>query len=90
MTQTQALRRMFDESGGRLTLGQIMQTYLAASYRARMTDLKRELDAEKKTIVCHQNRKVGRKHETWWEIEELPDPESHYPEPDEQMMIVIR
>ncbi len=98
MTQTQALRKLFEENGGRLTLGDIMPTYLAASYRARMTDLKRELISDGKTIVCYPNRADGHKSETYWQIENLPeenDPYVHVPpvtyvEPSGQMAMVIR
>jgi hypothetical protein len=72
MTQTQLLRAMFEDHGGRLTLGEIMQTYLAASYRQRMTDLKRELFSEGKTITCYPVRIDGSKSLTRWQIEDLP------------------
>jgi hypothetical protein len=72
MTQTQLLRAMFEDHGGRLTLGEIMQTYLAASYRQRMTDLKRELFSEGKTITCYPVRVDGSKSLTCWQIEDLP------------------
>lgn len=96
MTQTQALKKMFEDNGGRLTL--IMQTYLVASYRQRMTDLKRELNGEGKTIVCHQCHKDGLKSTTEWVIESLPeenDPYVHaqpvtYVEPSGQLAMVIR
>ncbi len=89
MTQTQTLRKMFEENGGRLTLGDIMPTYLAASYRARMTDLKRELFSEGKTIICYPNHKDGHKSETYWRIESLPEPVT-YAEPSGQIAFVIR
>lgn len=89
MTQTQLLRRMFEENGGRLTLGQIMQSYLAASYRQRMTDCRREFAAEGKTIVCYPNHKDGHKSETYWRIEDLPAPVT-YVEPSGQLAMVIR
>lgn len=54
MTQTAQLRNLFDDNNGSVTLAQIMNTYLAASYRQRLTDLKRELIGEGKTIVCHR------------------------------------
>ena len=95
MTQTQLLRAMFEDHGGRLTLGEIltlsesMKTYLAASYRQRLTDLKRELNIEGKTIVCYPNHKDGHKSETYWQIEDLPKP-TVYAEPSGQMAFVIR
>lgn len=72
MTQTQQLRTMFEDHGGRLTLGEIMQTYLAASYRQRLVDLKRELHNEGKTIICYQCRDDGKRSLTRWVIEDLP------------------
>lgn len=89
MTQTQLLRRLFDDNGGRLTLGTIMGAYLGASYRQRLADLRRELAGESKTIICHQNRKDGHKSETYWQIEDLPKP-TVYAEPSGQMAFVIR
>lgn len=80
MTQTQSLRRMFDENGGRLTLGEIMRTYLGASYRQRLSDLRREIVTEGKTIICYPNHKDGHKSETYWQIEDLPKP-TVYAEP---------
>lgn len=92
MTQVKELRRMFEDHGGRITLGEIMQTYLAASYRQRMTDLKRELAEEGKTIVCYTNHKDGHKSETYWRVENLPAHASTftYTEPSGQMAFVIR
>lgn len=89
MTQTQILRALFESNGGRLTLCEIMQTYLGSSYRQRMTDLKRELNEEGKTIVCYPNRKDGHKSETYWRIEELPKPTT-YVEPSGQIAMVIQ
>jgi hypothetical protein len=89
MTQTQILRAMFEDHGGRLTLGDIMQTHLAASYRARLTDLRRELNGEGKTIVCHQCHKDGLKSTTEWVIEDLPAPVT-YLEPSGQIAMVVR
>lgn len=74
MTQTQILRAMFEEHGGVLTLGQIMESYLAASYRQRMTDLRRELASEGKTIKCSQCHREGLKSTTEWRIESLEIP----------------
>jgi hypothetical protein len=92
VTQTQELRRMFEDHNGWLTLGEIMQTYLGASYRQRLTDLRRELAAEGKTIVCYPNRKDGHKSETSWRVENLPAPASPvtYTESSGQMAFVIR
>ena len=42
MTQKQQLLQLFADNGGKITLGQILQTTLAAEYRARMSDLRRE------------------------------------------------
>ena len=89
MSQTEQLRRLFEANGGRITLGYIMQTYLAASYRQRMTDLKRELNEEGKTIVCYPNRKDGHKSETYWQIEDLPKP-LVYAEPSGQLAMVLK
>lgn len=41
-TQQQQLLELFESHGRRLLLGDIMQTTLAAEYRARMTDLRRK------------------------------------------------
>ncbi len=71
MTQTAQLRNLFDDNNGSVTLGQMMNTYLAASYRQRLTDLKRELFSEGKTIVCYPCRKEGHKSETRWAIERI-------------------
>lgn len=72
MTQTQVLRKMFDDNGGKLTLGEIMRTYLGASYRQRLTDLRRVLIGEGKTIVCYPVTVAGCKSYTSWKIEDLP------------------
>lgn len=92
MTQTKLLRAMFEDHGGRLTLGEIMQTYLAASYRQRLTDLKRELIGEGKTIVCHRVLKEGMKSNTAWAIVPIPAPAAPvvYAEPSGQLAFVIR
>lgn len=50
--QKERLLEMFRANGNRLTLGQIMQTTLAAEYRARLSELRREGF----TIDCIQNR----------------------------------
>ena len=42
MRQIDQLLEMFRMNKGSITLGQIMQTTLAAEYRARMTDLRHE------------------------------------------------
>jgi hypothetical protein len=42
MTQKEHLLEMFRIGGGRLTLRFLLQTSLAAEYRARMTDLRKE------------------------------------------------
>ena len=42
MTQKQQLLKLFADNDGTITLGQIMQTTLAAEYRARISDLRRE------------------------------------------------
>lgn len=89
MTQTQALRRMFDENGGRLTLGEIMRTYLGASYRQRLSDLRRELVTEGKTIICYPVKIANCKSLTRWQIEELPE-QTVYTEPTGQKAVVIR
>lgn len=89
MTQTQALRKMFDENGGKLTLGELMRTYLGASYRQRLSDLRRELVTEGKTIICYPVKIANCKSLTLWQIEELPKP-TVYAEPSGQMAFVIR
>ena len=53
MTQSESLIDLFRQNGGRLTLGQIMQTTLAAEYRARISELRRE----GYSIECQINRK---------------------------------
>lgn len=89
MTQTQALKKMFDENGGKLTLGELMRTYLGASYRQRLSDLRRELIAEGKTIICHPVKIANCKSFTRWQIEDLPKP-TVYAEPSGQLAMVIR
>jgi hypothetical protein len=42
MTQHAYLLEMFRTHGGMVTLGQIMQTTLAAEYRARISELRRQ------------------------------------------------
>lgn len=42
MTQHEQLIELFRRNGYRVTLGQIMQTTLAAEYRARMTELRKD------------------------------------------------
>lgn len=42
MSQATDLLDMFIAHGHKLTLGQILQTRLAAEYRARMTDLRKK------------------------------------------------
>ena len=42
MTQRDDLIHLFKMNGNRLTLGQIMGTTLAAEYRARMSELRRD------------------------------------------------
>jgi hypothetical protein len=89
VTQTQALKKMFDENGGKLTLGELMRTYLGASYRQRMSDLRHELEKEGKTIICYPVKIANCKSLTRWQIEELPKP-TVYAEPSGQMAFVIR
>ncbi|MBK8871587.1 MAG: hypothetical protein IPN19_11245 [Elusimicrobia bacterium] len=66
----------------------LMESYLGASYRQRLTDLRRDLAGENKTIVCHQVREEGRKGETYWEIQELPK-QNYYTEPTGQTVMVF-
>lgn len=42
MTQKEQLVYLFKDHGNRLTLSQILNTNLAAEYRARMTDLRHD------------------------------------------------
>lgn len=42
MTQHEQLLDLFRRNGLKITLGQIMQTTLAAEYRARISELRRE------------------------------------------------
>lgn len=42
MTQRERLLSLFAENGNRLTLGQIMGTTLAAEYRARLSEMRRD------------------------------------------------
>lgn len=72
MTQTQLLRRMFEENGGRLTLGQIMKTDLAERHRTIIGMLRKELINEGKIITCHPIHSGGSKSLTWWRIEDIP------------------
>jgi len=55
MTQHEQLIDLFRRNGNRLTLGQILQTTLAAEYRARMTDL-RKLGY---TILCAKGKRAS-------------------------------
>lgn len=89
MRQTDQLRKMFDDNGGKLTLGEIMRTYLGASYRQRLSDLRRELAGEGKTIICYPVKIANCKSLTRWQIEDLPKPVT-YEEPSGQMAFVIR
>ena len=89
MTQTQALKKMFDENGGKLTLGELMRTYLGASYRQRLSDLRKELATEGKTIICYPVKIANCKSLTRWQIEDLPKP-TVYAEPSGQMAFVIQ
>ena len=52
MTQREQLLTLFRQNGNRLTLGQILNTTLAAEYRARMTDLRHE----DYTITCTKGK----------------------------------
>jgi len=92
MSQTQELRWMFKEHGGKLTLGEIMKTYLGASYRQRLSDLRREMMSEGKTITCYPNREEGHKSETYWRVEDLPAQAAPvvYAEPSGQMAMILR
>jgi len=42
LTQRQHLLQLFHENGNRLTLGQILKTTLAAEYRARLSEMRRD------------------------------------------------
>lgn len=42
MTQKLQLLTLFRDNGNQLTLGQILNTTMAAEYRARMTDLRND------------------------------------------------
>lgn len=88
MTQNELLRNLFDSGGGRVMLRTLMESYLGASYRQRLTDLRRDLAGEGKTIVCHQVREEGRKGETYWEIQELQK-QKYYTEPTGQTVMVL-
>ncbi len=66
-----------------------MRTYLGASYRQRMSDLRHELEKEGKTIVCYPVTVAGCKSHTKWQIEDLPKPMT-YVEPSGQMAMVMR
>lgn len=52
MTQHEQLIDLFQRNGWRVTLGQIMQTTLAAEYRARISDLRRQGF----TILCEKGK----------------------------------
>lgn len=52
VTQREQVIDLFQRHGYRLTLGQILQTTLAAEYRARFTELRRE----GYTITCTKGK----------------------------------
>lgn len=52
MTQHDQLIQFFERHGWQVTLGQILQTTLAAEYRARMTDLRKRGF----TILCQKGK----------------------------------
>lgn len=52
MTQNQHLMELFRLNGGRISLGAILQTNLAAAYRGRISDLRKELIPKGMTIIC--------------------------------------
>lgn len=62
MTQRQHLIALFKEHGNTLTLGQILQTTLAAEYRARMTELRHE----GYTIRCYKIKGKGPSENVYW------------------------
>ena len=54
-----------------------------------MTDCRRKLYGEGKQIVCYPNHMEGHKSDTYWQIEDLPEPLT-YVEPTGQMAFIIR
>lgn len=52
MTQKDQLVNFFERNGGTLTLGQILQTTLAAEYRARISELR----GRGFTITCEKGK----------------------------------
>lgn len=55
MTQHEQLLALFRRHGNAITLGQIMQTTLAAEYRARMTELRKQ----GYVITCQKSKKAS-------------------------------
>lgn len=55
MTQHEQLIDLFRRHGYRITLGQILNTTLAAEYRARMTDLRKRGF----TIICEKGKRAS-------------------------------
>lgn len=53
-TQKEALLSLFRHNGNKLTLGQLLQPPLAAAYRGRISDLRR--DGYKVEVVRHPER----------------------------------
>lgn len=55
MTQYQQILELFRANGNRITLGQIMQTTLAAEYRARISELRHQ----GYVIVCEKGKRAS-------------------------------
>lgn len=69
MTQTQQLLEMFKENNNSITLGQILNSYLAVAYRQRISDLRQELLPKGYAINCYPDH--IKKSLTMWKIEPI-------------------
>ena len=68
MSQTENLHRLFEENGGKLTLGQILEAYdrIGCKHTGRISELRQMLITKGFDIYCHMNRK--RPTDTLYEI----------------------
>ena len=72
-TQKQRLLKLFADNGNQLSLGMIMQTDLAAEYRARISDLRNEGHE----ILCTIDHKEPSNNLYTYYGKKLPTPETH-------------
>lgn len=58
VSQTENLINLFWENGGQLTLAQILRRYdlIGSKYTGRISDARKVLMAQGKTIICKENR----------------------------------